>query len=73
MKIAENDYASLIRRVLGNVVSGLAKSHESPASSQTHFDSAVCDLARATSWRPADPELLRIIEDAIEVTSKVRK
>lgn len=73
MKIEENDYASLIRKVLGNVLSGVAKMHDAPASSQMHFDTAVCDLAKATSWRPSDPELLRLIDDAFEVTGKARQ
>lgn len=56
----------LVRHVLSNVVSGVAKLHDAPASAGTHFDSAISELAKATDWRPDDAELAAIIDAAIE-------
>ncbi len=56
----------LVRHVLSNLVSGVAKLDDAPASAETHFDSAINELAKATDWRPNDPELRAIIDDAME-------
>lgn len=56
----------LVRHVLSNVVAGLAKSNDAPISAQSHFDSAINELAKATDWRPDDAELAAIIDAAIE-------
>jgi len=56
----------LVRHVLSNLVSGIAKMNDAPASAGTHLDSAISELAKATDWRPDDPELMAIIDDAIE-------
>lgn len=57
---------SLVRRVLSNVVCGLAKIDDAPMSAKTHFDSAINELAKLTEWRPRDDELQEIINEAIE-------
>lgn len=61
-----NDYSAVIRSVFGNLLSGIAKMHDAPMSSQSHFDAAIDQLAKVTTWRPEDPELLEIISSAKE-------
>lgn len=61
-----NDYSAVIRLVLRNILSGVAKMHDAPMSAQTHFDAAIDQLAKVTTWRPDDPELLEIISSAKE-------
>ena len=56
----------VIRRVMGNVASGVAKIHDAPCSAQTHFDSALAELAKHTDWRPDNEELAEIVEDAVD-------
>ena len=55
----------LVRHVLSNLVSAIAKQDDSPASAETHLMSAISELAKATQWRPYDIELAAIIDDAI--------
>jgi hypothetical protein len=55
----------LIQHVLSNLVSGISKLNDAPASAETHFDSAINALANATEWRPTDAELVAIIEHAV--------
>lgn len=66
LTIEDNDIDVLVRHVLSNVVAGLAKVNDAPISAQAHFDSAINELAKATNWRPADAELVAIIDEAIE-------
>jgi hypothetical protein len=61
-----NDYSAMIRKVFGEILSGVAKLPDSPCSAQAHFDSAIHELAMVTSWRPDSPELLEIIASATE-------
>jgi hypothetical protein len=65
----DNDAARvdrLVRHVLLQVVSGVAKLDDAPMSAATHFDSAINELAKATDWRPDDSELRTIIDSANE-------
>ncbi len=61
-----NDYSALIRVVFGNLLSAIAKMQDAPMSAQTHLDFVIDKLAKATTWRPDDPELRQIIDDATE-------
>jgi len=66
LPVKSDEIDRLARRVLGNLVSGICKMRDAPMSAETHFDSAINDLAKATSWRPEDDELRAVVECAIE-------
>jgi hypothetical protein len=71
--VSENDYAAVIRKVFRNVLSGVAKLNDAPVSSGFHFDAAIDELAKLTTWRPKDPELMEIIDSACAMMRLVRK
>lgn len=54
---------------LSNILCGLTKLRDAPASAQCHFDRAIAELAAATQWRPTDDNEAGILTDAIEPMS----
>lgn len=62
-----------IQKVFSNLLSGVAKMHDAPCSSASHFDMAISTLAEICEWRPDSEELLEIIRDAQKITALQHK
>lgn len=61
----KQDEATVID-ALRNLLSCVAKELDAPISSDTHLNTAIRILAKATTWRPASREHQQILDDTIE-------
>lgn len=64
--VASESHQRLATLSLRNLLSGIAKMHDAPMSSEAHLLTAVAALASATDWRPENEELAEILDDAVQ-------